>query len=154
MTWCHHRRTICCKAITRFSPLINFSYSGVENVWLIHLIVMRAISVTYFNVSSFTHCGRVTHIWLVAWSAPSHYQNQCWNIVNKTLRNKLQWICSQNSIVFIQENAFESVVCEKAAILARPQWVKIISDNRSDVTLAHFFQRIIKRSQTSQGWSY
>ena len=50
------------------------------------------------------HWGRVTHIcggnidqhcfrkWLVACSAPSHYLNQCWNIVNWTLRNKpLQW---------------------------------------------------------------
>ena len=26
---------------------------------------------------------------LVAWTAPSHYLNQCWNIVNWTLRNKL-----------------------------------------------------------------
>ena len=28
----------------------------------------------------------------LAWSALSHYLNQCWNIVNWTLRNKLQWI--------------------------------------------------------------
>ena len=59
--------------------------------------------------------------WLGAWSAPSHYQNQCWNIVNKTLRGKRQWNFNQNSNIFIQENAFESVVCEKAAILFRPQ---------------------------------
>ena len=26
-----------------------------------------------------------------AWSAPSHYPTQCWNIVNSNLRNKLQW---------------------------------------------------------------
>ena len=63
--------------------------------------------------------------WLAAWSAPSHYQDQCWNIVNKTLRNKLQWIFSRNSNIFIQQNVFESVVCEKAAILSRPQWVKL-----------------------------
>ena len=62
--------------------------------------------------------------WLVAWSAPSHYQNQCWNIVNKTLRNKLQWNFNRNSNIFIQENVFESVVCGKAAILSRPQCVK------------------------------
>ena len=42
---------------------------------------------------------------------------------NKSLRNKLQWIFSRNSNIFIQENAFESVVCEKAAISSRPQWV-------------------------------
>ena len=29
----------------------------------------------------------------------------------------------RNSNIFIQENAFESVVCEKAAILSRPQCV-------------------------------
>ena len=26
--------------------------------------------------------------------------------------------------MFIQENAFENVVCEKADILSRPQWIK------------------------------
>ena len=38
-----------------------------------------------------------------AWTAPSHYLNRCWNIVNWTLRNKLQWNFSQNSYIFIQE---------------------------------------------------
>ena len=36
--------------------------------------------------------------WLVAWSAPSHYLNQCWHIVNWTLRNKLQWNHNQKFI--------------------------------------------------------
>ena len=57
-----------------------------------------------------THRGRVTHIcvhklchhcfrqWLVACLAPSHSLNQCWNIVNGTLRNKFHsrkdiWKC-------------------------------------------------------------
>ena len=59
--------------------------------------------------------------WLVAWSAPSHYLNQCWNIVNW---NKLQWNHNRNSYIFIQENAFENVVRKLAAILSRPQYVK------------------------------
>ena len=59
----------------------------------------------------------------MAWPAPSHYLNQCWIIVNWTLRNKLQSNLNQNSKIFIQENAFESVVCETAAILSRPQYV-------------------------------
>ena len=83
-----------------------------------------------------THWGRVTHIcvvemghhrfrkWLVACSAPSHYLNQCWNIVNWTLRNKLQWTFNRNSNIFIQEIAFENVVCKMASILSRPQYVK------------------------------
>ena len=62
--------------------------------------------------------------WLVAWSVPSHYLNQCWNIVNWTPRNKLQWNVNRNSYIFIQENPFENVVWKMAAILSRPQCVK------------------------------
>ena len=56
--------------------------------------------------------------------APSHYLNQCWNIANWTIRNTLQWNFSRNSSIFIQENAFEIVVCEMVVILSRPQCVK------------------------------
>ena len=63
-------------------------------------------------------------LWLVAWPVPSHYLNQRWNIVNWTLGNKLQWNPNRNSDHFIQENAFENVVCETAAILSRPKCVK------------------------------
>ena len=59
----------------------------------------------------------------MAWPAPSHYLNQCWIIVNWTLRNKLLWNSNRNSNIFIQENAFESDVCETVAILSRPQCV-------------------------------
>ena len=38
-----------------------------------------------------------------AWSAPSHYLNQCWDIVNWTLRNKSQWNLNRNLYIFIQE---------------------------------------------------
>ena len=34
--------------------------------------------------------------WLVAWTAPSHYLNQCWNIVNWTLGNKFRWNLYRN----------------------------------------------------------
>ena len=78
-----------------------------------------------------THLSLVPHIcvnepgqhwfrwWLVAYSAPSHYLNQCWLIVNWTLRNKLQWNPNQNAKLVIQENASENIVCEKAAILSK-----------------------------------
>ena len=68
-------------------------------------------------------CHHWFRLWLVAWPAPSHYLNQCWNIVNWTLRNKLQWNLNRNSNIFIEENDFESVVCETASILSRPQCV-------------------------------
>ena len=60
---------------------------------------------------------------LCAWASPSHYLHQWWNIVDTNLRNKLQWNLKLNSFIFIQENAFENVVCEMASISSRPQWV-------------------------------
>ena len=52
-----------------------------------------------------------------------HYLNQCWNIVNWTLRNKLHWKFNRNANIFIHENAIGSVVCEMATISSRPQCV-------------------------------
>ena len=48
----------------------------------------------------------------------------CWNTVNWTPGNKLQWNLNWNLYVFIQENAFEIVVRKFVAILSRPQCVK------------------------------
>ena len=44
--------------------------------------------------------------------------------MNCTHRNKLQWNLNWNLNIFIQENAFENVVCKMAAILSRPLSVK------------------------------
>ena len=73
--------------------------------------------------------------------APSHYLNQCWNVVNWTIRNKLQWNLKRNSYIFIQENAFENVVWKMAAILSRPQCVKL---KHGPVSLTYF---ILSRSR-------
>ena len=68
----------------------------------------------YMHQKTIHHWSR---LWLVAWLAPSHYLNQCWNIVNWNL-NKLQYNLNQNSYIFIQENMFESVVCDSYFALA------------------------------------
>ena len=47
-------------------------------------------------------------------------------IVNWTLRNKLQWNWNRNTKFFINEIAFENVVCEMAAILFRGSWINSI----------------------------
>ena len=52
-----------------------------------------------------------------AWSAPRHYLIQCCNIVNRSLKNKPQWNFNLNSNIFIQENAFKSVVCKNGGHL-------------------------------------
>ena len=56
---------------------------------------------------------------------PSHYLNQCWNIVNST-RCKF----NRNSCIFIQENAFENVVCKIATTLSRSQCINIYLRNK------------------------
>ena len=58
-------------------------------------------------------------LWLVAYSAPSHYLNQCWIIVNWTLRNTLQWSFNQNTNIFIYGNASENIICKMADILSK-----------------------------------
>ena len=82
------------------------------------------------GLNVFTHWGRVTHTCVSkltiigsnnGLSVPSHYLNQCWNIVNSTLRNKLQWNLKGVIYIFIQENPFENVVWKMAAILFWPQ---------------------------------
>ena len=50
-----------------------------------------------------------------------HYLNQCWNIVNWTLKNKLQRNFDRNSNILIQENALANVVWGLASILFLPR---------------------------------
>ena len=83
-----------------------------------------------------THWGRVTHkcaidmshlwfrYWLVAYSAPNHYLNQCWNIVGAKLGNKCRRNLKRDSYICIKENAFENVVWVMVAILSRSQYAK------------------------------
>ena len=54
---------------------------------------------------------------------PSHYLNQCWNIVNWTPRNKLQVNFNLYWNIFIQENAYDSGICKMAASSSRPKYV-------------------------------
>ena len=58
-----------------------------------------------------------------AYSAPSHYLNQCWIIVNWTLMDTLQWNFNQDTKMFRRENASENIVCEMAAILSTGRWI-------------------------------
>ena len=68
----------------------------------------------------------LVQIMLVASSAPSQYQNQCYVVVNWTLGNKLQWHFNQNVKLFVHENASENIVCEMVAILSRGDQVRNI----------------------------
>ena len=83
-----------------------------------------------------THWGRVTHICVSKLTIigsdngllPGRRQAIIWTNDGMLLIGPLGTNCSeilkQNSHIFIQENAFENIVCEMAAILSRPQSIK------------------------------
>ena len=97
-----------------------------------HVLDLYLVFVDYI----LTHLLLVPHIcirepgqhwlrqWLVAYSAPSHCLNQCWPIVNWTPGNKFQWNLNWNSVIFIQENAFENVVCHNGGHFVQEEMIK------------------------------
>ena len=66
------------------------------NLWPHRIFIFNSLrpSDAYMRQQTNQHWLRY---WLVAWSAPSHYLNQCWNIVNWTLRNKVERNFNLNS---------------------------------------------------------
>ena len=95
----------------------------------------RSNSGTGLTFTFLTRWGRVTHICISKLTivasdnglSPGRRQAIIWTYDGiLSIGNKLQWNLNQNSYIFIQENAFEKVVCEMAAILSRPQCVKAI----------------------------
>ena len=121
---------IFCKYDIFFSALVCLLVS--KQRW----VILNQTTYSMWNL--LTYWGRVTHAcvielghhcfrqWLVAFSAPSHYLNQYWLIVNWTTRNKIRWNFNRNSKSFFEEHAFEYVVCKMSAIFSRPQWVEIM----------------------------
>ena len=63
---------------------------GIGPTYLTHWVHVTQICVSELGHLWFRSC-------LVASAAPSHNLNQCWYIVNWTLRNKLQRNCNQNT---------------------------------------------------------
>ena len=61
----------------------------------------------------------------------------CWNIVKSNLRYQLKWSRKWNPYIFIQENAFEHIVCKMPAILSRPHYVKYSNKRIVNITSKH-----------------
>ena len=85
--------------------------------WWIWYMTSYGIPGNNDKVGSDTHLLRK---WHVAWSAPSHYLNQCWHIVNWSFRNILQWIIIEIHTFFVKENIFKNIVGKMVAILSCP----------------------------------
>ena len=127
---------------------VNGNGNGNYNRYIVIMILLTIMLRKWHAV--LTHWGRVTHIFVgnltIIGSDNGLALNQCWNIVNWTLRNKLQWNSNWNCIIFIQENALENVVWEMASILSRPQcvnkwahWMKITSFRKHDSVIVDFW---------------
>ena len=110
---------------------------------LYHKLISDQVKTTAIGLVWLTHWGRATHICVSKLTiigsdnglSPGRHQAIIWtiadwNIVNWTHGNKLQWNFNRNSNIFIQENAFENVVCEMASICLRlnvlaPPWLPL-----------------------------
>ena len=85
-------------------------------------------------------------------SAISHYLNQCWNIVNSNLRNKLQWKLKRNSYIFIQENAFENLICQMPPIWSLSQCVNELWDGACWLNILTIYPWLSVRLQYLHCW--
>ena len=104
--------------IIRLLPIWRMHPKIENNACSSHLRVVPHICVSESRQHGFRK-------WLVAYSAPSHYLNQCCFIVNWPARSKLQWNFNQNTKVFIREIASENIVCGVAIVLSGGRWVKL-----------------------------
>ena len=153
----------------------GFNNRSLKSVWKLHIWNFIQISQEpmSFNVKPckhmcsdyqlfFTHWGRVTHkcVSKLTIMGPDnglspgrhHHLNQCWNIVNSTLGNKLQWNLNRNSNNFIQENAFESVVWKWRPFCLGPNELMPISvTNRTSPLLS---KANINKINFSWEWNY
>ena len=74
-----------------------------------------------FSIAQFCEAEWCTYACKLDRSVASHYLIQCWHIANQSLRKKSQWNLYQNRWLFVDQNAFVTVVCKMAAILFQPQ---------------------------------
>ena len=116
----------------KWLPLVNswslWNYTLADIFNHFNRSISITISLSIASKGQLTHWGRMTHLTIIGpvnGLSPGRRQAiiWTWDIVNWTLRNKLQWNFKQNSNIFIQENGFECVVCEMASIWSRPQCV-------------------------------
>ena len=94
---CEYMYTICCKQrMKQINCVPNFHMSDKGWVMLgagcckycnnsMYITYIACIFIAYLPL---THWRIYSSVNLTAWPAPSHYLNQCWYVVNRTLRNK------------------------------------------------------------------
>ena len=86
-------------------------------------------------------------------SAPIYYLNECCNIVNWTIWNKLMWNFNRYSYISIQEIAFENIVCKMAFISSRSQYDTQRIIGLSRVTLCTTWPKYAQHNSTSPSYT-
>ena len=71
-------------------------------------------------------CFTLVQVMACCLTAPSHYHNLCWLLVNWTTGNKFQWNLNRHKRNFLQEKAVENVVWKMPFILFKPQCVNTL----------------------------
>ena len=56
---------------------------------------------------------------------PSHYLNQCWNVVICTLGNKFQWNLNQNLYIFINKANLRDLIAATGLVISN--WIQIVN---------------------------
>ena len=93
--------------------------------WMMHICIGHLTIIGSDNGLTLDQCQAI--IWTKF--------NQCWSIVNWTLRNKLQRNLNQNSYIFNEKDASESVIYKMAAILSQPQCVNSLRPSLSKLSI-------------------
>ena len=79
-------------------------------------------------------------------------------LMTRTPGTKLQWNLKRNWYIFIQENAFENVVCEMAAIFSQPQCVSQLAHLSVSELNHHLFMKlhddVIKWKHFPRNWPF
>ena len=90
--------------------LLRFPFTSVT--WLTHFGPVTPYRIAELSHNWFMQC-------FLTWFSPLAYLNQCRYILNWTLKKLLQWNLNLSKVIFIQQNAFENVVCKMLANWSR-----------------------------------
>ena len=98
-------------------------FSHMFKTYILPNIIHYKCSSFWHNVAKWSNLNKFKQIrratGMIFWSM----SNTLTYVIQWTLWNKPQWNLNQNSNIFIQENVFESVVCETVVISSWPQCV-------------------------------
>ena len=106
-----------------------------------HMLANMHCREPYQLLFGLTHWGRVMHMCVSTTnqhcSAPSHYLNQSWHVVNWLSGNIFQWNITWKSKTFIQGTTLENIYCQSGGHCGRSQCVLPLMRSRMEKYYRH-----------------